>query len=178
MCRLLSWSSKASRRSSNCISNSCSSMRTDFLKLCSWSASYLDQVHHKKNKGIHCTQLHTTKRELSGTVLWVKDFIEGNSKWNTENSSFMEKLAECLDGTKVLLHLYKTYITSWRKLNNKVYHGTFSNFSFKCLNRCKQKKSGFMYLSNQIQFKTSNNKNHRAMHYSHITSPASSPAWF
>lgn len=80
-------------------------MRTDFLKLCSWSASYLNQAHDKKNKGIHCTQLHTTKEELSRTIPRAKDFIQGNSKWNTENSSFMEKLAERLDGTKIFLHL-------------------------------------------------------------------------
>lgn len=115
MCRLLNWSSKASRRSSNCISNSCSSMRTDFLKLCSWSASYLYKIHYKKNSGVHCTQLHIAKEELGMTIPRAKDSMQGISRWNTGNSSFTKNHLKVWKGTKVLLHL-------WKGSLEKIYH--------------------------------------------------------
>lgn len=124
MCRLLSWSSKASRRSSSCISNSCSSMRTDFLRLCSWSASNLQQGHHKKNKSIHCTQLKevTEQDSATGKGLHTREFkaehrnVSWMPTWHRSIFPFTE-------------HMYQ----SIEKKNNIVFHRTSSkNFSFKC----------------------------------------------
>ena len=102
-------------------------------------------AHHKggteqdspMSKGLHRREFKVEHRNFlfHGKISWIP-------RWN-----------------KSLSLLIDITITSWRKINNMLYHCSFSkNFIFKCLNMCKQKKLAFVHVSNQIRFKTSNTK--------------------